>query len=171
MCFVFPHRSWKAHLSSLDDATKTLYSPALVTAVCLPWYQSLLHLEQYNCEPQEASESSLLDDAAYLLSGWRGKDDKNASKGKRLWQSIHLGELEDCVKLDCKSVTGFSALFTITNESEGLVLALWDLETQEVTYSRVGKNSFFVECGKEEQLCLIFSGESLWLWLKVEACN
>ncbi|KAJ6662923.1 hypothetical protein lerEdw1_011127 [Lerista edwardsae] len=169
MRFVKPafrtDRSWKAHLSSLDDTTKTLYSPALVTAVCLPWYQSLLHLEHYDCERQEASESSLMDDAAYLLSDWREKDNKNASKGKRLWQSIHLGELEDCVKVDCKSVTGFSALFTITNESEGLVLALWDLETQDVMYSCVGKNSFFVECSKEEQLCLIFSEPGLSLVL------
>ncbi|XP_066490937.1 spatacsin [Tiliqua scincoides] len=158
-------RSWKAHLSSLDDATKTLYSPALVTAAYPPWYQSLLNPEHDDYERQDASESSLLDGAVCLFSDSGGKDCKNASKEERRWNSIHLGGTEVCVKLDCKSVTGFSALFTISSETEGLVLALWDLATQDVTYSCVGKNSFFVNCSREEQLCLIFSEPGLSLVL------
>lgn len=150
-------------MSSLNDATKAFNSPALGTSVYPLWYRSLLDLEHNDCERQEASESRLLDDAVCLLPYSRGKDCKNASQGEKWWKNIRLGGTEEYEKLDCKSVTGFSALFTISSEEEGLVLALWDLETQDVAYSCVGKCSFFVECSKEEQLCLIFSGDFLWL--------
>lgn len=154
-------RSWKAHLSSLFDITKGSNSSNLAANVFLPWCQYPLHLEHCDCKTREASEASFLHDAAHVLSNSRGKDPQNTGKRDRLWKSIDLGGLEDGAKLECKSVTGFSALFTLLSESEGLILLLWDLETQDVMRSCVGKNSFFVECNREEQLCPVLSGEHL----------
>ncbi|CAI5792574.1 Spatacsin_C domain-containing protein [Podarcis lilfordi] len=158
-------RSWKAHLSSLFDITKGSNSSNLAANVFLPWCQYPLHLEHCDCKTREASEASFLHDAAHVLSNSRRKDPQNTGKRDRLWKSIDLGGLEDGVKLECKSVTGFSALFTLSSESEGLILLLWDLETQDVMRSCVGKNSFFVECNREEQLCPILSELGLSLVL------
>ncbi|XP_042328622.1 spatacsin isoform X2 [Sceloporus undulatus] len=159
-------RSWKAHLSSLHDTTERLYSPYLLPDGPFPWYQHLLHLEHPDCRTHEISETSLLQDVAYILSDSRGKGNTSRSKKDRQWKSIHSGDSEDSVKLECKSVTGFSALFTISSECKGLSIVLWDLETQEMAHSHVGENSFFVECNKrEEQLCVILSESGLSLFL------
>ncbi|XP_061451638.1 spatacsin isoform X2 [Rhineura floridana] len=155
-------RSWKAHLSSLYDTAKRSYSSNLAADIYLPWYQYILHLEHHERKTHEASEIFVLQDAAYVLSNSRGK---STSKRDRQWKSIRLGGLEDSGKLECKSVTGFSALFTLSSESEGLILVLWDFETQDMMRSYEGTTSFFVECSREEQLCLILSEPGLSLVL------
>ncbi|XP_026549184.1 spatacsin-like, partial [Notechis scutatus] len=93
----------------------------------------------------------------------RGKDNKSAEE--RRWKNIHLGDLEERGNLDCKHVTGSQVLFTASSESEGLTLVLWDLVTQDVTQSCVGKNSFFVEYTREEPLWLVLSETGLFLFL------
>nr|XP_008120270.1 PREDICTED: spatacsin [Anolis carolinensis] len=158
-------RSWKAHLLSLRDTTEQCYSPYLLPESSLLWYQSFLHPEQPECATCELSETSLLQDAAYILSDSRGKGMTTRNQVDRQWKNIYSGDPEDGLELECKSVTGFSALFTISSESEGLTVVLWDLETREMVRSHVGKNACFVECGREEQLCLILSEPGLSLFL------
>lgn len=161
---LFYPRSWKGHLSSLYGAATRFCAPNLIVDASLPWYHYLLHLEHHKCPSLEASETSLFQEAIYLVSNSRGKSHENTNEKDRPGKTLCLGGLpEDTVKLECKSVTGFSALFTITSDNDGLTLALWDLETQEVLHSHMGKNSVFVECSQEQQLCLILSGESLSL--------
>ncbi|XP_015273982.1 PREDICTED: spatacsin [Gekko japonicus] len=154
-------RSWKAHLVSLYEKAQRVYSPNLVADVYLPWYQHHLRLEHRDCKTHDTPETTLVRDVADAFSNARRKDHKSAKERDRRWKSLHSGERGDCVKTECKSVTGFSALFTISSESEGLTLVLWDLETQDLVLSHVGKNSFFVECGQEEHLSLILSEEFL----------
>ncbi|XP_048337718.1 spatacsin isoform X2 [Sphaerodactylus townsendi] len=158
-------RSWKAHLISLNETAKRVYSPNLVADVHLPWYQYCLHPEHHDCKIHKASDSALLQDVTYVFSNARKKDHKSTKERERRWRPIHLGGSEDCVKIECKSVTGFSALFAVSHESEGLTLVLWDLETQDIVRSHMGKNALFVECGQEEQSCLIFSDLGLSLVL------
>ncbi|KAL8197371.1 UNVERIFIED_CONTAM: hypothetical protein K2H54_021762 [Gekko kuhli] len=158
-------RSWKAHLVSLYEKTQRVYSPNLVADVYLPWYQHHLHLEHRDCKTHETSETSLVRDVAYVFSNAGRKDHKSTKERDRRWKSMHPGEREDGVRIECQSVTGFSALFTISSDSEGLTLVLWDLETQDLVLSHVGKNSFFVECGQDEHLSLILSEPGLSLVL------
>ncbi|XP_060611393.2 spatacsin [Anolis sagrei] len=158
-------RSWKAHLLSLRDKTERCYSPYLLPESSLLWYQSFLHPEHPDHATRELSETSLLQDAAYVLSDSRGKGTATRSQGDRQWKNIYSGDPEDGVELECKSVTGFSALFTISSASKGLTVVLWDLETREMVHSHVGKNACFVECSREEQLCLILSEPGLSLFL------
>nr|XP_020667859.1 spatacsin isoform X1 [Pogona vitticeps] len=156
-------RSWKKYLSALHNTTKGCYSSNLIPDVYFPWYQYVLHLEHHDCKTREAFNSFFLQDSAYGLSSSREKGNK--IKGDRQWKTIHLEFLKDCVEFECKSVTGFSALFTILSESKGLVIVLWDLETQDIICSCVGKNSSFLECSREEQLCGIFSERGISLLL------
>ncbi|XP_060116339.1 spatacsin [Heteronotia binoei] len=158
-------RSWKAHLTSLYEKTKRVYFPNLVADVYLPWYRHHLHLEHRDCKVHETAETSLIQDVAYVFSNTRRRDHKTAKERDRWWKSLHPGEPEGCVKMECKSVTGFSALFTLSGEGEGLTLVLWDLETQDLVLSYVGRNSFFVESGQEEHLSLILSEPGLSLVL------
>nr|XP_056721708.1 spatacsin [Euleptes europaea] len=158
-------RSWKAHLISLYETTKRVYSPNLVADAYLPWYQYCLRLGHHDCKIHEASDTSLLQDVAYVFSNARRKDHKESKERDRRWRNLNQRGLEDCVKTECKSVTGFSALFAVSSESEGLTLILWDLETQDIVRSHMGKNSFFVECSEEEQLCLVLSEPGLSLVL------
>ncbi|XP_054858575.1 spatacsin [Eublepharis macularius] len=158
-------RSWKAHLMSLYKTTKGFYSPNLIADVYLPWYQHRQSPEHNDCKIHEASENSLLQDAAFVFSKTRRKEHKNTNERERQWKNMHAGGPGDCMKIECQSVTGFSALFTVSSENEGLTLVLWDLETQDIMHFHAGKNSFFVECDQEEQLCLILSELGLSLIL------
>uniref|UniRef100_A0A8D0G645 SPG11 vesicle trafficking associated, spatacsin n=1 Tax=Sphenodon punctatus TaxID=8508 RepID=A0A8D0G645_SPHPU len=158
-------RSWKAHLSSLFNMTKRPFSPNPICDIHLPWYQYLPHLEHYDSKFHETSEISIPLDIAYILSKSKQKDYLNINDLGRNWKTIHLGGPEETMHLECKSVTGFSALFTISTDNEDLTVALWDLETQVVTYSHVGKNAVFVDCCREEQLCLVLTERGLYLIL------
>ncbi|XP_025031102.1 spatacsin isoform X1 [Python bivittatus] len=156
-------RSWMTRLLSLYDTHPHNYFPHLFTDVELPWYQYLMHLEPLNSKTLETSGASLFQDVAFVLSSSRGKDNK--STRDRQWKNMYLGDLEECVKLDCKHVTGFNALFTVSSESEGLTLVFWDFVTQDIIQCYVGKNCFFVEYTREEPLWLILSETGLFLFL------
>ncbi|KAG8145260.1 hypothetical protein E2320_013619 [Naja naja] len=156
-------RSWKIHVLPLNDTHIHNYFPLLCTNVELPWYQHLLNLEPLNSKTLDTSAASLFQEVAFVLSSSRGKDNKGTEE--RQWKNIHLGDLEEHGNLDCKHVTGFHVLFTASSESEGLTLVLWDLVTQDVTQSCVGKNSFFVEYTREEPLWLVLSDTGLFLFL------
>ncbi|ETE61251.1 Spatacsin [Ophiophagus hannah] len=159
----FFSRSRKTHVLPLNDTHIHNYFPLLCTNVELPWYQHLLHLEPLNSKTLDTSTASLFQEVAFVLSSSRGKDNKGTEE--RRWKNIHLGDLEEHGNLDCKHVTGFHVLFTASSESEGLTLVLWDLVTQDVTQSCVGKNSFFVEYSREEPLWLLLSETGLFLFL------
>ncbi|CAM5087629.1 unnamed protein product [Natator depressus] len=162
------NRSWKAHLSSLCNTSKRPDSPNLVSNICLRWYQYLPHLEHYDykiCETSEKILSSIPQDIVYILSESTKKDYANINDIGRQWKKIHPGGLEEMMKLECKSVTGFSALFALSAGDKGLTVALWDLETQDVTYYHIGKNCIYVDCSGEEQLCLIQTEHGLSLIL------
>ncbi|XP_058011704.1 spatacsin isoform X2 [Ahaetulla prasina] len=156
-------RSWRTHTLPLNDTHPHSYFPHLCTDVELPWYQHLLHLEPLNSKTLDTSAASLFQEVSFVLSSSRGKDNKGTED--RRWKNIHLGDLEEHGNLDCKHVTGFHVLFTVSSESEGLTLVLWDLVTQDITPSCVGKNSFFVEYTREEPLWLILSETGLFLFL------
>uniref|UniRef100_A0A8C3IN44 SPG11 vesicle trafficking associated, spatacsin n=1 Tax=Chrysemys picta bellii TaxID=8478 RepID=A0A8C3IN44_CHRPI len=161
-------RSWKAHLSSLYNTSKRPHSPNLVSNIGLPWYQYLPHLEHYDykiCETSEKILSSIPQDIVYILSESTKKDYANINEVGRQWKKIHPGGLEEMMKLECKSVTGFSALFALSAGDKGLIVALWDLETQDVTYYHIGKNCIYVDCSGEEQLCVIQTEHGLSLIL------
>ncbi|XP_048723410.2 spatacsin isoform X2 [Caretta caretta] len=161
-------RSWKAHLSSLCNTSKRADSPDLVSNICLRWYQYLPHLEHYDykiCETSEKILSSIPQDIVYILSESTKKDYANINDIGRQWKKIHPGGLEEMMKLECKSVTGFSALFALSAGDKGLTVALWDLETQDVTYYHIGKNCIYVDCSGEEQLCVIQTEHGLSLIL------
>ncbi|XP_067411554.1 spatacsin [Emydura macquarii macquarii] len=161
-------RSWKAHLSSLYNTSKRLDSPNLESNIYLPWYQYLPHLEHYDskiCEKSEKILSSIPQDIVYILSESTKKDYANINDVGRQWKKIHPGGLEKMMKFECKSVTGFSALFALSGDDKGLTVALWDLETQDVTYYHVGKKCIYVDCSGEEQLCLILTEHGLSLIL------
>lgn len=154
----FFSRSQKTPLLPLNDIHTHNYFPHLDMDVKLPWYQHLLPLEPLNSKTWDTSAASLFQEVAFALSSSRGKDSKTED---RQWKNIHLSGLEEPGNLDCKHVTGFHVLFTVSSESEGLTLVLWDLVTQDITQSCVGKNSFFVEYTREEPLWLVLSGEQL----------
>ncbi|XP_075752911.1 spatacsin isoform X2 [Pelodiscus sinensis] len=161
-------RSWKAHLSSLSNTSKTPDSSNLISNVCLPWYHYLPHLEQFDSKISETSEkilSSIPQDIVYILSESAKKDYAKISDAGRQWTKIHPGGVEDMMTLECKSVTGFSALFALSAGDKGLTVALWDLETQDVTYYCMGKNCTYVDCSGKEQLCVILTEHGLFLIL------
>uniref|UniRef100_A0A8C8R5G6 SPG11 vesicle trafficking associated, spatacsin n=1 Tax=Pelusios castaneus TaxID=367368 RepID=A0A8C8R5G6_9SAUR len=160
-------RSWKAHLSSLYNPSKRLDSPNLVSDIYLPWHQYLPHLEHYDsktCETSEKILSSIPQEIVYILSKSK-KDYANISDVGRQWKKIHPEGLQEIIKLECKSVTGFSSLFALSAVDQGLTVALWDLETQDVTYYHVGRNCIYVDCSGEEQLSLILTEHGLSLIL------
>ncbi|XP_019352478.2 spatacsin isoform X2 [Alligator mississippiensis] len=160
-------RSWKAHLFSLYNMSKRPESPNFISNVNVPWYQYFPHLEHYGSKTYQTSEETLAsipEDIACALSKSTQKDYANNDTGRQ-WKKIHMEELEDIMKLECKSVTGFSALFALSESTKGLTVALWDLESQDVRHYHLGKDCVYVDCSGEEQLCLILTGHGLSLIL------
>ncbi|XP_074863263.1 spatacsin [Carettochelys insculpta] len=159
-------RSWKAHLSSLYHMSKRPDSSNLVS-VCLPWYHYLPHLENFDSKVSELPEISsfIPQDIVRIFSESSKKEYANISDTGRQWKKIHPGGIKDMMKLECKSVTGFSALFALSAGDKRLIVALWDLKTQDVTYYCIGKNCTYVDCSGKEQLCLILTEHGLSLIL------
>lgn len=142
-------------------------SPNFISNVNVPWYQYFPHLEHYGSKTYQTSEETLAsipEDIACALSKSTQKDYANNDTGRQ-WKKIHMEELEDIMKLECKSVTGFSALFALSESTKGLTVALWDLESQDVRHYHLGKDCVYVDCSGEEQLCLILTGEFVWIKL------
>ncbi|KAK2524422.1 Spg11 [Columba guinea] len=163
-------RSWKAHLSSLRDTVRRRKpgSPDLTDDLNLPWYQFFTHLEVHDPEFYENSEKlvAFVPRVVTWAPSKRGQSyGTNLSDAGRQWKQIPVAAPQEVVKLECKLVTSVTALFVMLTNDQGLTLALWDLESQDVTHYHFGKNSVYVDCSEEVPLCLILTERGLSLVL------
>ncbi|NXA55832.1 SPTCS protein, partial [Nothocercus julius] len=161
-------RSWKAHLSSLCDAIRKRKpdNPDLVYG-SLPWYEYLPHLECHESEiygSYEAAMAAAAQGATCDPSKQVGDDGTNSNDGRQRWMQIPVEGSQEVVKLECKSVTAFKALFVLLTSDKELTVALWDLVSRDVTYHHFGKNCVYVDCG-EAPLCLLLTERGLSLIL------
>ncbi|XP_027544005.1 spatacsin [Neopelma chrysocephalum] len=163
-------RSWKAHLSSLWDRVRRRRpgSPDLGNDLNLPWYQFFTHLEDHDPDIYEDPEKMVafvpraVTWAASRPLQSHGTDLRAAG---HQWTQIPGGAPQEVVKLECKLVTGATAVFVVVTKDMGLSLALWDFESQDVTCSHFGTNSVYVECSAEVPLCLLLTERGLSLVL------
>ncbi|NXA36213.1 SPTCS protein, partial [Eudromia elegans] len=160
-------RSWKAHLSSLSDAIRKRKpdNPDLVHGI-LPWYEYLPHLEYHESViygSYEAAMAAAAQGAACDPSSQAGDNSTSSSDGRQQWIQIPAEGPQEMVKLECKSVTAFKALFVVRSDKE-LTVALWNLASRDVTYHHFGKNCVYVDC-REAPLCLILTERGLSLVL------
>ncbi|XP_051484841.1 spatacsin [Apus apus] len=164
-------RSWKAHLASLRDTVRRRRpgsAAELVNDLHLPWYQFFTHLQDHDPEIYENSEKIL---AFVPRAGtWAPPrpaqcDGKDLSSAGQHWKPIAPETAQEVVKLECKLVTRAKALFVVVTSDRALTLALWDLESQDVTYYPFGKTSVYVECSEEVPLCLLLTERGLSLVL------
>ncbi|XP_016156287.1 PREDICTED: spatacsin [Ficedula albicollis] len=163
-------RSWKAHLSSLWDRVRrkrTPASPDLVNDLNLPWYQFFTHLEDHDPEICEDPEKMVAFVPRVTWAASRALQSQAAAPGGagQQWAQIPLGAAQERVTVECKLVTGATAVFVVQAQHTGLSLALWDLESQAVTCSHFGSSSVFVECSAEVPLCLLLTERGLSLVL------
>nr|XP_041574240.1 spatacsin [Taeniopygia guttata] len=164
-------RSWKAHLSSLWDRVRRRRpqgSPDLVTDLNLPWYQFFTHLEDHDPEVCEDPERMVaFVPRAVTQAASPALQSQAAAPGGagQQWAQIPVGAGREMVKLECKLVTGAKAVFVLQAQDTGLSLALWDLESQDVTCSHFGRSGVYVECSAEVPLCLLLTERGLSLVL------
>ncbi|XP_074011775.1 spatacsin [Numenius arquata] len=163
-------RSWKAHLASLGDAVRRRRpgSPDLVNDLNLPWYQFFPHLEDHDPEIYENSEKMVAfvpRAVTWAPSKPVQRDGTNLSDTRQRWRQIPIEAPQEVVKLECKLVTGVKALFVVLSNEKGLTLALWDFESQDVTYHHFGKSSVYVDCGEGAPLALLLTEHGLSLVL------
>uniref|UniRef100_A0A8C4USQ8 SPG11 vesicle trafficking associated, spatacsin n=1 Tax=Falco tinnunculus TaxID=100819 RepID=A0A8C4USQ8_FALTI len=163
-------RSWKAHLSSLRDTIRRRQpgSSDLVNDLNLPWYQFFTHLDDHDPEIYENSEKMVAfvpRAVTWAPSKPLQSDGANLSNTGQQWKQIPMEALQEVVKLECKLVTGVKAIFGVLTNDNGLTLALWDFESQDVTYYHFGKNSVYVDCSEEVPLCLLLTERGLSLVL------
>ncbi|NWS74279.1 SPTCS protein, partial [Crotophaga sulcirostris] len=163
-------RSWKAHLSSLFDVVRRRRPgfPDLVNDLNLPWYHFFTHLEDHNpeiCEESEKTVAFVPRAVTWAPSKPVQGDGTNFRNARQQWKQIPMEAPQEVVKLECKLVTGATALFAILTKDKGLTLALWDFELQDVTYYPFGQNSVSVDCCGEEPLCLLLTEHGLSLIL------
>ncbi|NWJ10608.1 SPTCS protein, partial [Crypturellus undulatus] len=161
-------RSWKAHLSSLSDAISKRKpdNPDLVDG-SLPWHEYLPHLECHESllyGSYEAAMAAAAQGAAGDPSKQAGGDGARSSDGRQQWVQIPAEGSQEMVKVECKSVTAFKALFVLLTSDKELTVALWDLVSRDVTYHHFGKNCVYVDCG-EAPLCLLLTEHGLSLIL------
>ncbi|NXI39236.1 SPTCS protein, partial [Galbula dea] len=158
-------RSWKAHLASLCDTVRRRKpgSSHLVDDLNLPWYQFFPHLEDHDPEIY-ASAEKLLASVPQAL-GWAPPKAAQSTGTSQGWKQIPREAPHEVVKLECKLVSGVKALFVVSTEDKGLTLALWDFESQDVTYYPFGKSSVYVDCSGELPLCLLLTEHGLCLVL------
>ncbi|NXJ70598.1 SPTCS protein, partial [Rostratula benghalensis] len=163
-------RSWKAHLASLGEAVRRRRpgSPDLVNDLNLPWYQFFTHLDDHDPEIYENSERMVAFVPRAVTWGPSkpaGRDGANLSGTRQRWRPIPMEAPEEVVKLECKLVTGVKALFVVLAKERGLTLALWDFESQEVTYYGFGESTLYVDCGEGAPLALLLTEHGLSLVL------
>ncbi|KAM9223997.1 spatacsin [Leptosomus discolor] len=163
-------RSWKAHLASLCDTVRRRRpgSAALGNDLNLPWYQFFTHLEDHDPEIYETSEGMVAfvpRTAAWAPSNPFQSDGTNLSDARQRWRPIPAEAPQEVVRLECKLVTGVKALFAVETTGKGLTLALWDFESQDVTYYDFGKTSVYVDGRDEVPLCLLLTERGLSLVL------
>ncbi|KFQ35863.1 Spatacsin, partial [Merops nubicus] len=160
-------RSWKAHLASLSDRVRRRRpgSSNLVNDLDLPWYQFFTHLEGHDPEIYENSENIVAfvpRVVTWAPSKPSGTDLSNAGQP---WKQIPREAPQEVVSLECKLVTGVRALFVVLTEDKGLTLALWDFESQAVSYYPFGRTSAYVDCSGEVPVCLLLTEYDLSLVL------
>lgn len=133
----------------------------------LPWYQFFTHLENHDPEIYENSEKMV----AFIPRAVTWTPSKplqsggtNLSDAGQQWKQIPIEAPQEVVKLECKLVTGVKALFVVLTNHKGLTLALWDFESQDVTYYHFDKNSVYVDCSEDMPLCLLLTGEGFFLY-------
>ncbi|XP_075288261.1 spatacsin isoform X2 [Opisthocomus hoazin] len=163
-------RSWKAHLSSLSDTIRRRRpgSPDVVNDLNLPWYQFFTHLEDHDPEIYENSENMLAfvpRAVTWPPSKPLQSDGTNLGGARQQWKQIPREAPQEVVRLECKLVTGVKAVFAVLTNDRGLTLALWDFESQDVTYYPCGKQSVYVDCSEETPLCLLLTERGLSLIL------
>ncbi|KAF6352493.1 SPG11 vesicle trafficking associated, spatacsin [Rhinolophus ferrumequinum] len=158
-------RSWKAQLSSLNEAIK---NSKWEVSHCAPWFQDILHLESLESNNHSTSVPSWaftpqdIMRSQYNLSQ---KDHAKTSDPGRAWKIMHISEQEEPIDLRCVSATGFTALFTWTVERMGCTVVLWDLETQGIQCFSLGQKCIPVDSSGDQQLCLILTENGLSLIL------
>ncbi|NXE26677.1 SPTCS protein, partial [Ardeotis kori] len=163
-------RSWKAHLSSLCDRVRRRRpgSPDLVNDLNLPWYQFFTHLEGHDPENSDNSEKMVAlvpQVVTWAASKALQSDGTNLSDARQQWKQIAVEAPQEVVKLECKLVTAVKAVIAVLTGDRGLTLALWDFESQDLTYYHFGRNSVYVDCGEEVPLCLLLTEHGLSLVL------
>ncbi|XP_010142999.1 PREDICTED: spatacsin-like, partial [Buceros rhinoceros silvestris] len=159
-------RSWKAHLSSLRDVVRRRRrgSSNSVNDLNLPWYQFFTHLEDHDPELYDCPEKVV----AFVprVVPWVPSEPVQSDGTNLLrWKQIPAEAPQEVVKLECKLVTAVKALFVVVTNDTGLTLALWDFESQDVTYYRFGRTSVYVDCSKEVPLCLVLAERGVSLVL------
>ncbi|XP_019500417.1 PREDICTED: spatacsin [Hipposideros armiger] len=158
-------RSWKAQLSSLNEAIK---SSRREVSRCAPWFQDILHSDSPESNthstsmPSWAFTSQDIMCSQYNLSQ---KDHAKTSDPGKAWKIMHISEQEEPTELRCVSVTGFTALFTWTMERMGCTIVLWDLETQGIQCFSLDQKCIPVDNSGDQQLCLILTESGLSLIL------
>ncbi|KAM6409847.1 spatacsin [Rhynochetos jubatus] len=164
-------RSWKAHLSSLCDTVRRRRrpgSPVSLHDLNLPWYQFFTHLEDHDPEIYENSEKMVAfvpRTAKWAPPKALRSDGTDLSRARWQWKQIPMEAPQEVVKLECTLVTGAKALFVVLTGDNGLTLALWDFESEDVAYYRFGRDSVYVDCSEEVPLCLLLTGHHLSLVL------
>ncbi|XP_029430632.1 spatacsin-like isoform X2 [Rhinatrema bivittatum] len=133
-------RSWEARLSSLYKITKRSDTTARAVTVHVPWYGSLPNQPSRTASPAVSPQEKLLG---------------------RVWKKIHVEESAERAGIHCLSVTSFTALFMLRMDNQASAVVLWDLETEEVTYCALDRACTPVNCGGEEQSCLIYTDDGL----------
>lgn len=153
-------RSWKAQLSSLNEAIK---SSNLEVSYCAPWFQNILHLES----PESGNHSTSMPGWAFIPQdtmhnqyNFPQKDHAKTRDPGRSWKIMHIHEQEEPIELKCMSVTGFSALFIWAVERMGCTIVLWDLETHGLQCFSLGKKCIPIDNSGDQQLCLVLTGEN-----------
>lgn len=157
-------RSWKAQLSSLDDA---LTNSKLEVSHCVPWFQDILHLDSHESTTHSSGmqhQDFMSQDIMFSQYNFPQKDYAKTDPEKS-WKIMYISEQKDPIKLRCVSVTRFTALFTWAVEGEGCTIVLWDLETQATQSFTHHKKCIPVDSNGDQQLCFVLTENGLSLIL------
>ncbi|MGH0181887.1 UNVERIFIED_CONTAM: hypothetical protein FKN15_008095 [Acipenser sinensis] len=159
-------RSWDAQLSVLYNNGKASSSSDCTTKLCAPWYH---HLP--NAEPNKHSDltksqvsATVSNSTACILSCAARKRTGRSSEplpGKRQG-FVQLQGLRERMTPASVSVSEFTVLLTlVSSDDTAVTVALWDLQTQDVTYHHLDPGCAPVQCSGEEQLCLVMKESGL----------
>ncbi|XP_034352380.1 spatacsin isoform X2 [Arvicanthis niloticus] len=161
-------RSWRAQLSSLNEAARSSRSSEPEVSCCAPWFQSALCLESLepgNPTPIVPNHVVLPGDVSCGQCAFPQKEHIKTRDPGRPWTTMHLSEQEQPTELKCLSVTGFSALFTWAVGTTSCTIVLWDLETQSTQCFSLGQKCTPVDISGNQQLCLALTENGLSLIL------
>ncbi|XP_014440586.1 spatacsin isoform X2 [Tupaia chinensis] len=155
-------RSWKAQLSSLNEAIK---SSKLEVSCCTPWFWDILRSESPKSGNHSTSWAFLPQDLMHGHYHFPQEDHAKTSDPGKSWKIMHISEQTEPRELRCMSVTGFTALFTWAVERTSCTIVLWDLETQGMQCFSLNKKCIPVDSNGEQPLCLVLTENGLSLIL------